>query len=133
MPTVDTAATPSSGWKHVPNDISQRSWHELPDCPPTYTGGPKLFLDIFAGWGGLSRECALAYLAALPPIDTELNDYVRIAVDISDPKILTKVLGWVTAGWVEHVHFGTPCSTYSIARKNDGGPPPFAAGRRPEG
>ena len=114
--SAETAAAPVLGWYQLPNNAS---WQELPDVPPAGYKGPKLFLEIFAGLAGLSNECALAHLAVLPPIDTATSKHVRVAVDISDPIIFEKVLRWIRAGLVAHIHFGTPCGTFSMARKDD--------------
>lgn len=46
-------------------------------------------------------------------------------MDILDPKVQTHLFKLIEAGCIGFIHFGTPCSSFSLARKNDGGPPPL--------
>ena len=61
----------------------------------------------------------------LPPIELEVSEYVLQSTDILDPAIAAKVQLWLGSGVVRLVHFGTPCTTYSQARRDDGGPRPL--------
>ena len=60
-----------------------------------------------------------------PPIEMEFNQFIFQSVDLLDPAVLSHVKSLISQGWVLGIHFGTPCSSFSIARKNDGGPPPL--------
>ena len=39
----------------------------------------------------------------------------------------------ISCGAVSFLHLGTPCNTFSAARKEDGGPPPLRSEEFPEG
>eukprot|EP00971_Amphidinium_carterae_P171496 3399555-Amphidinium_carterae.1 len=43
------------------------------------------------------------------------------------------IQNWLLSEVVLHVHFGTPCTTFSRARRHDGGPPPLRSSGSPEG
>ena len=47
------------------------------------------------------------------------------SVNFLDLKVLQHVELLIDRGVIEFVHFGTPGSSFSVARKNDGGPPPL--------
>ena len=47
------------------------------------------------------------------------------AFDILVPGNFERLLAWAQAGNFSGLHLGTPCATYSRARKFDGGPPPL--------
>ena len=49
---------------------------------------------------------------------------VDVATDILDQVVQDKILRWLRSGEVRVVHFGTPCTTYSRARRHDGRGPP---------
>ena len=57
--------------------------------------------------------------------EIEINEFVFQSVDLLDPTVLSHIKFLIKEGWVLGIHFGTPCSSYSRARKNDGGPPPL--------
>ena len=61
----------------------------------------------------------------LPPIDIEITGLVLEPCDVLDPQFCSKVVAWLRSGMVVIVHFGTPCTTFSRARRYDGGPPPL--------
>ena len=90
-------------------------------------------MEVFAGTAGLSHACAKAHIACLPPIDIDASELVHVAVNILEPGALEKVLRYLRSGIVAHVHFGTPCASFSMARKNDGGPPPLRSRTRVRG
>ena len=88
------------------------------------TDGP-FFLEIFAGEAGLTEAVRKAGLACLPPIELEVKGHVTISVDLFDPEVLAHFHLLTEHGKIMAVHFGTPCSSFSLARKDDGGPPPL--------
>ena len=83
------------------------------------------FLEIFAGQAGLSQAVSARSIPIFPPIEIEINEFVFQSVDLLDPTVLSHIKFLIKEGWVLGIHFGTPCSSYSRARKNDGGPPPL--------
>ena len=46
-------------------------------------------------------------------------------VNFLDPKVCQHIELLIDHGVISFIHFGTPCSSFSVARKNDGGPPPL--------
>ena len=74
--------------------------------------------------GSLGHERRRGKLAVLPPIEFEISEEVQGKADILDPMVRRKLEAWIRAGVVKFVHFGTPCTSFSIARRHDGGPPP---------
>jgi site-specific DNA-cytosine methylase len=70
-----------------------------------------------------------AGLPCLPPIDNVASQRVPEPLDVLTSTHLDKVRKWVQAGAVRLVHCGTPCTTFSQARRLDAGPPPL---RSPE-
>ena len=58
-------------------------------------------------------------------ISEDTNEFVSEAVDLTDAKVMQHVKRLIAEGYVCYIHFGTPCSSFSQARKDDGGPPPL--------
>ena len=111
-----------------------RTWSEVPARPPQWACGRKRFvLEIFVGLAGLSIACSLAGLWVLPPVDFESSEAIGEAVDVFDPTFQSKLTAWVVEGAIGLVHFGTPCSSFSTARRDDGGPPPLRSWAEPYG
>ena len=50
---------------------------------------------------------------------------VPMAADVLDLQFWDRLLAIAALGGLFFVHFGTPCNTFSAARKDDGGPPPL--------
>ena len=102
-----------------------KSWDEVPDLVPEEFMHVKFFVEIFAGKAGLSRGVQRrGKLAVLPPIEIEVSENVPFAASIMDEKIKRKLEAWIRAGVIYLIHFGTPCTSFSRARRDDGGPPP---------
>lgn len=99
-------------------------------------GGPKTFwpsssmkrgsrdfvIELFSGCARFSRSCAeKGFTAFAWDIDYGLN------CDLLNPHVLKKVKLFI----MKHRHrialiwFGTPCTSWSLARRLDGGPPPL--------
>ena len=86
------------------------------------------FLEVFSGKAWLTRALRKRGWGILPPIDIVIEGDVLAAADVLDPLLRAKVEAWLKSGCVKFVHFGTPCATFSRARKEgDGGPPPLRA------
>ena len=104
------------------------------DGTPLSTGGPKTFspsqsaeipkkkfvLEIFSGCARLSRACSACGFSAIA-YDIEYGS----ACDVLQSRVLASLLKFITnhAFEIALVWMGTPCTTWSRARKNDGGPP----------
>ena len=86
--------------------------------------GP-VFVEVFAGEAGLSQAVSARGMQILPPIEIVINNFVKEKVDILDPAVFQHLQFLIQGGIVIFIHFGTPCSSFSIARKHDGGPPPL--------
>lgn len=84
-----------------------------------------VFLEIFAGEAGLSQAIQARGLPILPPVEIVLNNFVKEQVDILDPAVQRHLKMLISERLITYIHFGTPCSSFSIARKHDGGPPPL--------
>ena len=95
----------------------------MPDAPMEWLKHVNVALEVFAGKAVWSSSCSSRGWIVLPPIEIVVAGHVKAPADITDPKIWQKVLRWLEV--VDFVHFGTPCSSFSQARKDDGGPPPL--------
>ena len=72
----------------------------------------RVFLELFSGSGHMaSRMSSLG--GAVLMWDISFGP----AYDLSKKKVQQLVRGWILAGMVWAVHMGTPCTTYSIARR----------------
>ena len=87
------------------------------------------FLEVFAGEAVLTRAVQAAGGFALPPIELIPNQFVPTPVDLTDVAVLEHLEMLIREGWIGYIHFGTPCSSFSLARKDNGGPPPLRARR----
>jgi len=85
----------------------------------------KFFLEIFAGAAGLTQAISARGMQVLAPIEIEPNQFVIESVNFLDPKVFQHIELLIDRGVISFIHFGTPCSSFSVARKNDGGPPPL--------
>lgn len=85
----------------------------------------QFFLEIFAGEAVLTRAMREAGFACLPPIELEANQFVPFSTDVTDAQVLLHVQMLLKEGYISYIHCGTPCSSFSLARKADGGPPPL--------
>ena len=62
----------------------------------------------------------------LEPIENRITGRTREPVDLLAPGAVDRLLQLINNKAIFGVHFGTPCTTYSRARKYDGkGPPPL--------
>ena len=94
--------------------------------------GP-FFLELFAGEAGISDAVFAAGVPVLPPVDVVPSARVTIPRDLLDALFWQKILEVITLGLVFFLHCGTPCNTFTAARKLDGGPPPLRSADAPLG
>eukprot|EP00971_Amphidinium_carterae_P015752 310874-Amphidinium_carterae.1 len=99
----------SVGHAPMSHEVSP-SW--VCDSTPCSSGSTKWCLEVFAGSANLTRAWRAAGLPTLLAVDVVVNDLVVTSTDVG-------------LDFVGFVHFGTPCSTFSRARKYDGGPRPL--------
>ena len=111
---------------------SPNNWSDPVDLAALQVEGP-FFLELFAGKAGISEAVLLQGVPILPPVDIVISDMVAAPVDIVDWKFWNKILSVIMAGLVFFLHCGTPCNTFTSARKNDGGPPPLRSALEPMG
>ena len=104
-------------------------------------GGPKTFapsptaeipkkrfvIEVFSGCARLSKDMLCVWLLAhCLWLDIEYGS----ACDLLQPRVLASLLKFIQnhSSEIALVWMGTPCTTWSRARKNDGGPPPLRNG-----
>ncbi len=109
------------------------SWQEVPrDVHQVAAAGPW-FVEVFSGTARLTQLMREAGIPCLPPIDVTLSDMVPAAFDVVDLGQWEFFMQLVMLGAIFFAHFGTPCNTFSSARKDDGGPPPLRSSTFPLG
>ena len=82
-------------------------------------------MEIFSGKAGITAAIQAIGLTPLPPIDIEVVGAVLEAFDILADGNFARLQTWAQAGAFTGLRLGTPCTTYSRARKFDGGPTPL--------
>ena len=121
-PPVDVKVAPSwSSWKEVPRNAHEVAQH-----------GP-FFVEIFSGTVRLTQCVRELGVPCLPPIDIMPSLSVLEPKDVVDLDFWDFFMELVWFGAVAFIHFGTPCNTFSSARKDDGGPPPLRSVEFPDG
>ena len=73
-----------------------------------------VFWEIFSGCSSLSEEMKSVGFKTLPPIDLKQEPYI----DLCDPANQRIVREIIESGAVSYIHFGTPCTVFSRARRN---------------
>ena len=114
----------------------QQSWPQWPSNSARsshLTAQGPFFLELFAGKAGISEAVHLLGVPILPPVDIESSPLVDSPRDILDASFWAHVMMLIAAGLVFFLHSGTPCNTFTSARKLDGGPPPLRSRAAPEG
>ena len=106
--------------------MSFKTWDEVPSVPTAAHKKQKWFVEVFAGKAWLTRAMRKAGWSTLPPVEINVEGDTLASADLLDPVLRAKINAWISSGCVQLVHFGTPCATFSRARKaGDGGPPPL--------
>lgn len=91
------------------------------------------FLEIFSGTATLTQAARVAGVPCLPPIDITPCTLVPTPFDVVDAGKWDLIMKLAHRGALRFVHCGTPCNTFSSARKLDGGPPPLRSPQFPMG
>ena len=125
---MSSASLPGPSGDRQPMSNSQfprqfAKWSETPAPEGVQEG--QFFLEVFSGTANLTLSMRQAGWNTLPPIDIECKGLVLESCDVMDPQFCAKVVAWLRSGKVAIIHFGTPCTTFSRARRNDGGPAPL--------
>ena len=122
LTTAPVGKGPWTSWDQVPTDA-----HEVA------AGGPW-FVEIFSGTAHLTDAVRKAGIPCLPPIDITICSAVPTPFDVVDAARWQFLMQLILLGAIWFAHFGTPCNTYSAARKQgDGGPPPLRSSEFPDG
>ena len=109
------------------------TWDSLSSSLADLQARRPLFLELFAGKAGITEAVHLLGAPVLPPVDIELSDLVPTPRDVVDVAVWAHIMAIIAAGLVFFLHCGTPCNTFTAARKLDGGPPPLRSKDAPEG
>ena len=124
-----SSATPGAGWYSV-SIWSPECLNGIPGMPADDQARADIgtkYLDIKRT--GLTRAMRRKGWSVLPPIEIVVDGDVQAPADILDSDLQRKLHNWICSGVIALLHFGTPCTSFSRARRNDGGPPPI---RSPE-
>ena len=82
------------------------------------------FLSGIVCWQS-AEAVQLLGVPILPPVDIVRSEMVQQSVDVVDLAPWLRIMEEITLGLVFFLHCGTPCNTFTSARKDDGGPPPL--------
>ena len=113
--------------------------HQWPDWQSVFTAVPQVvkegpyFLELFAGQAGLTEAVFLQGVPVLPPVEITPSALVTTPQDIVDVDFWILLMDIIALGIVFFLHCGTPCNTFTSARKDDGGPPPLRSAEAPMG
>ena len=120
--TVNKQCSPEwLSWEDVPKDVRQVA-----------ANGPW-FVEVFSGTARLTKLLREAGIPCLPPMDVTLSEMVPSAFDVVNVERWEFFMQLVMLGAIFFAHFGTPCNTFTSARKDDGGPPPLRSSEFPLG
>ena len=72
-------------------------------------------------------------IPCLPPVDITICQEVPTPFDVVDAEQWDFIFTLCKSGAIMFIHCGTPCNTFSSARKLDGGPPPLRSTAFPLG
>ena len=78
--------------------------------------GREVFLELFAGSG---RVAAAWRSAGLASVHVDIADDPRL--DLTHPAVIARIKAWLAEGRVAAVWLGTPCSSWSLARRGRAG------------
>ena len=91
------------------------------------------FWRSFSGTARLTTAVRALGVPCLPPIDITVCQEVPSPFDVLDCDKWSFIMKLIACGAIKFIHFGTPCNSFSAARKEDGGPPPLRSEEFPEG
>ena len=100
-----------------------KSWKEVPMDPMEVAKFGRWFVEIFSGAARLTQSARNKMIPCLPPIDITLGTEIPVPFDVLDADQWQRFMQLIYFGLIFFAHFGTPCNSYSAARKDDGGPP----------
>lgn len=86
-------------------------------------------VELFAGSGRFARSWRAHSQWPIIEMDSKWGD----RYDLTRPKLQKLVRGWIMSSRVVAVWMGTPCSSFSRAREQPGGPPALRGPRHPLG
>ena len=109
------------------------SWKDVPRDPRLVAREGPWFLEVFSGTARLTAILRSMGIPCLPPIDIMVSELVTEPADVVDATFWDFIMQLILLGAIFFMHFGTPCNTFSSARKDDGGPPPLRSAEFPEG
>jgi hypothetical protein len=101
---------------------SQRFWPDWDSIlhDRSFLKDGPFFLELFAGLAGLTEAVYLAGVPVLPPVDIVPSPLVTTPRDLVDYVVWRQILEILALGVVFFLHCGTPCNTFTSARKEDG-------------
>ena len=109
------------------------SWKDVPKDPRDVAAVGRWFVEVFSGTARLTQTVQAGQVPCLPPIDITLCAAIPFAFDVVDLDQWQFFMQLIFFGCIFFAHFGTPCNSYSGARKDDGGPPPLRSLEFPDG
>ena len=117
---VPSPSSQDPGGRHGSTKIIEEFGPKLFQPPSNVTPKNMWVIEIFSGCARLSQSCADAgfYVIAF---DIEYNH----GCNVLSSHLETKLRSFIEQFKVAMVWFGLPCSSWSLARKWDGGPPPL--------
>ena len=101
-----------------------KSWSEVPSDPQQVAQQGPWFLELFSGTATLTQAMLAHGVPCLPPVDIAQCSLVPTPMDVVDAHNWELIMRIIRLGGVRFLHCGTPCNTFSSARKADRGPPP---------
>ena len=110
-----------------------KSWDEVPSDPRKVGKFGRWFVEVFSGTARLTTSVRDLRVPCLPPVDITLCSNIPVPFDVLDVDQWQRFMQLVYFGFIFFAHFGTPCNSYSAARKDDGGPPPLRSKEFPDG
>ena len=108
------------------------SWKDVPKDPRDVAAFGRWFVEVFSGTA-MTQTVQAGKVPCLPPIDITLCAAIPFAFDVVDLDQWEFFMQLIFFGCIFFAHFGTPCNSYSGARKDDGGPPPLRSLEFPDG
>ena len=94
----------------------RRVMHRALEIPRPFK--QRFFLEIFSGAGHLASK-----IAAHVPMVVMWDSLFGALYDLTCKSKQQLIFGWILADWIIGLHMGTPCSSFSCARDQGGGPP----------